>query len=102
MSAKVRRVLFFLAEADHRDVMPGDAGKGRVLLANIVQRRIRKGAEHFRVLHVLRKNLDQLVRPRVAGRREQHRMDQAEDGGIGADAEGKHQHGRDCEARRLE
>ena len=102
MSAKRAPRVVLLADADHGDAMPGDAREDRVLLANVGQRRIRKCAEHFRVLHVLRKNLHELVRSRVSRRREQHRMDETEDGGVGADAEGQHEDGRDRKARRLE
>ena len=91
-----------LADADHGDVVARDPGEDRVLIANVAQCRIRKGAEGFRVLRVLGENLDHFVGPGIARRREQQRVDQAEHGGVGADAESEHEDGGDRETRRLE
>jgi hypothetical protein len=64
--------------------------------------RIGKTAIRFWVLFVLGENLDHLLWLRVTGLSEEHRVDETEDSGVSADAQGENDHGCDCEPGRFE
>ena len=92
----------FLAEADHGEVVRHHVGEDRILAADVLVGRIRKTAICFRVLLVLRENLDDFLRFRVRRWREKHRVDEAEHRGVRADAERENDHSRGGESWRLE
>ena len=73
-----------------------------VLVADVDVGRIGKAAESFRRFLILREELHDFRRLRERGRLEKHRVEQAEDGGIGANPEGEHGDGGDAEAARLQ
>ena len=60
-----------------------------------------KGAKALRILFVLGEKLHELAGVFVRRRREEHRVDQAEDGGVHADPEREHGDGGEGEARRF-
>ena len=90
-----------LTETDHPKIVRQHLREDCVLLANVAVGGIRKLAERFWILFVLRKELHNLRRLRVTGRLKQHRVDEAENGGVRANAKGENDHSRDGEPRRL-
>ena len=64
----------FIAHADHGEVVRHHTGENAVLLADIEVGRIGKTAKRLRIFLILRKDLHDLVRLRVMGRLEQHRV----------------------------
>src|ERR1700720_3391921 len=92
----------FLTEADKREVETHYITEDGVLLANVEISGIRKSAEFFRILLVLRKELRHLVRLGVSRRGEEKRVHQREYGGIHANAEREHGYRGNCKRRRLE
>src|SRR5437588_2949651 len=92
----------FLAEADHGEVVRHHVGEDRILAADVLVGRIRKTAKRFRILFVLRENLNDFLRFRVRRWREKHRVDEAEHRGVRADAERENDHSRGGESWRLE
>src|SRR2546430_1560728 len=91
-----------LAESDHSEVVGHDIGEDGVLGADVLVSRVGKAAIRFRVPFVLRENLDDFLRLRIRRRREEHRVDEAEHGGIRADAERENDGSRGRKSWRLE
>src|SRR5204863_9955981 len=90
-----------LPETVHGEVVRHDVGEDRVLSANVLVSWIGKAAVRFRVLFVLREYLNDFLRLRVGRRSEEHRVEEAEDRSVGADAEGEDDYCRGREPGRL-
>ena len=91
-----------VADANHGEVVGEDAGElAAGLLAEIAVGRVGKRAVFLGVLPVLRVELDDLFRVGKRARAEDQRVDDAENTGVNADAEGQHDDGRCGEAGRL-
>src|SRR5438132_9042426 len=92
----------FLAQTDQREIETQCVGEDRVLLSDVEISRIRKTAKFFRILLVLGKKLHHFVRFGVSRRGKEKRVNQAEHGGVRANAERKHGCGRNRKRRRFE
>ena len=91
----------FVAQTNHRDIVRRYAGEHGVLIANVRVCRIRKSAECFRILPVLRKHLHELMGPSVTRRGKKHGVNQAEPGRVRANSERENQNRGNREARRF-